>query len=43
MQSLRRTRERRPDLLKQRVFTDEERELLEEILNEPGAFGSSGH
>lgn len=36
-QSLRRTRERRPDLLEQRVFTDEERELLEEILNEPGA------
>ncbi|SFM11795.1 tRNA (guanosine(37)-N1)-methyltransferase TrmD [Marinobacter zhejiangensis] len=36
-QSLRRTRERRPDLLEQRVFTDEERELLDEILNEPGA------
>ena len=36
-QSLRRTRERRPDLLEKRVFTDEERELLEEILNEPGA------
>jgi tRNA (guanine37-N1)-methyltransferase len=42
-QSLRRTRERRPDLLEQRVFTDEERQLLEEILNEPGAFESSGH
>jgi len=42
-QSLRRTRERRPDLLEKRVFTDEERELLEEILNEPGAFESSGH
>ncbi len=36
-QSLRRTRERRPDLLERREFTDEERELLEEILNEPGA------
>ena len=36
-QSLRRTLERRPDLLEQRVFTDEERQLLEEILNEPGA------
>ncbi len=36
-QSLRRTWERRPDLLKERVFTDEERELLDEILNEPGA------
>lgn len=36
-ESLRRTRERRPDLLEQRVLTDEERELLEEILNEPGA------
>ena len=36
-QSLRRTRERRHDLLEKRVFTDEERELLEEILNEPGA------
>ncbi len=35
-ESLRRTRERRPDLLERRVFTDEERELLEEILNEPG-------
>jgi tRNA (guanine37-N1)-methyltransferase len=34
---LRRTRERRPDLLEQRVLTDEERELLDEILNEPGA------
>jgi len=42
-QSLRRTRERRPDLLEQRVLTDEERELLEEILNEPGASESSGH
>jgi tRNA (guanine37-N1)-methyltransferase len=42
-QSLRRTRERRPDLLEKRVFTDEERKLLEEILNEPGAFESSGH
>lgn len=42
-QSLRRTRERRPDLLDKRVFTDEERELLEEILNEPGASESSGH
>jgi tRNA (guanine37-N1)-methyltransferase len=36
-ESLRRTRERRPDLLEQRVLTDEERELLDEILNEPGA------
>lgn len=36
-QSLKRTRERRPDLLEQRVLTDEERELLDEILNEPGA------
>ncbi|MFL1404294.1 tRNA (guanosine(37)-N1)-methyltransferase TrmD [Marinobacter sp. M1N3S26] len=36
-ESLRRTRERRPDLLAQRVQTDEERELLDEILNEPGA------
>lgn len=35
-ESLRRTRERRPDLLQRRVLTDEERELLEEILNEPG-------
>ncbi|MDX1799902.1 MAG: tRNA (guanosine(37)-N1)-methyltransferase TrmD [Marinobacter sp.] len=42
-QSLRRTRERRPDLLAQRVFTDEERELLEELLNEPGASETSGH
>lgn len=42
-QSLRRTRERRPDLLVKRVFTDEERQLLEEILNEPDAFESSGH
>lgn len=36
-ESLRRTWERRPDLLEQRVLTDEERELLDEILNEPGA------
>jgi len=36
-QSLRRTRQRRPDLLEKRVFTDEERQLLVEILNEPGA------
>lgn len=36
-QSLRRTRERRPELLEHRALTDEERELLEEILNEPGA------
>ncbi len=36
-ESLRRTRERRPDLLETRVLTDEERELLDEILNEPGA------
>ncbi len=42
-QSLRRTLERRPDLLEQRVFTDEERQLLQEILNEPGASESSGH
>jgi len=35
-ESLRRTLERRPDLLEKRVLTDEERELLEEILNEPG-------
>jgi len=42
-QSLRRTRERRPDLLEKRVFSDEERELLEEISNEPDAFESSGH
>ena len=42
-QSLRRTRERRPDLLERRVFTDEERELLEEFLNEPGASETSGH
>ncbi|WP_404368805.1 tRNA (guanosine(37)-N1)-methyltransferase TrmD [Marinobacter sp.] len=42
-QALRRTRERRPDLLEQRVFTDEERELLEELLNEPGASETSGH
>lgn len=42
-ESLRRTRERRPDLLQRRVFTDEERALLEEILSEPGASESSGH
>ncbi|MDO3722971.1 tRNA (guanosine(37)-N1)-methyltransferase TrmD [Marinobacter sp. chi1] len=36
-QSLRRTLERRPDLLEKRVFTEEERQLLDEILNEPGA------
>jgi tRNA (guanine37-N1)-methyltransferase len=42
-QSLRRTRKRRPDLLEKRVFTDEERELLEEILNEPSALESSRH
>ncbi len=42
-QSLRRTRERRPDLLEQRVLTDEERELLEELLNEPDASEPSGH
>ena len=42
-QSLRRTLERRPDLLEQRVFTDEERQLLDEILNEPGASEWSGH
>ncbi len=42
-QSLRRTRERRPDLLEKRVFTDEERELLEELFNEPGASETSGH
>ncbi len=42
-ESLRRTQERRPDLLEKRVMTDEERELLEEIFNEPGAFESSGH
>ncbi|OEY66888.1 tRNA (guanosine(37)-N1)-methyltransferase TrmD [Marinobacter sp. X15-166B] len=42
-QSLRRTRERRPDLLERRVLAAEERELLEEILNEPGAFESSRH
>ncbi|QSP96287.1 tRNA (guanosine(37)-N1)-methyltransferase TrmD [Marinobacter salinisoli] len=36
-QSLRRTLERRPDLLERRVFTEEERQLLDEILNEPGA------
>ncbi len=42
-QSLRRTRERRPDLLEKRVLTDEERELLGEILNEPCASESSGH
>ncbi|MBS3803116.1 MAG: tRNA (guanosine(37)-N1)-methyltransferase TrmD [Oleiphilaceae bacterium] len=42
-QSLKRTLERRPDLLRERVCTKEERELLEEILNEPGASESSGH
>jgi tRNA (guanine37-N1)-methyltransferase len=42
-QSLRRTQERRPDLLVKRVLTDEERELLGEILNEPCASESSGH
>lgn len=36
-QSLRLTWKRRPDLLEKRVFTDEERELLEEILNESRA------
>lgn len=36
-QSLKRTRERRPDLLEQRVLTGQERELLDEILNESGA------
>ena len=35
-ESLRRTRERRPDLLEQRVLTDEERELLDEILKRTG-------
>jgi tRNA (guanine37-N1)-methyltransferase len=34
-QQLGRTWQRRPDLLKQRALTDEECELLEEILNEP--------
>src|SRR5690554_623584 len=42
-ESLRRTQERRPDLLEQRVLTEEERQLLDEILNEPGASESSGH
>ncbi|MEC7816355.1 MAG: tRNA (guanosine(37)-N1)-methyltransferase TrmD [Pseudomonadota bacterium] len=42
-ESLRRTRERRPDLLETRVLTDEERQLLDEILNEPGVSESSGH
>ena len=42
-QSLRRTGERRPDLLKQREFSEEERKLLAEILNEPCASESSGH
>ncbi|NWO05419.1 MAG: tRNA (guanosine(37)-N1)-methyltransferase TrmD [Alteromonadaceae bacterium] len=42
-ESLRRTRERRPDLLEQRELTGEERRLLEEIINEPGATESSGH
>lgn len=42
-EALRRTRERRPDLLQQRVLTDEERELLDEVLNEPDASETSGH
>ena len=42
-ESLRRTSERRPDLLEKRELTEEERQLLEEILNEPGASESSGH
>jgi tRNA (guanine37-N1)-methyltransferase len=36
-ESLRRTQARRPDLLEQRELTGEERRLLDEILNEPGA------
>ncbi|MGM0953722.1 MAG: tRNA (guanosine(37)-N1)-methyltransferase TrmD [Pseudomonadota bacterium] len=36
-ESLRRTQERRPDLLEQRELTEEERRLLDEVLNEPGA------
>lgn len=36
-QSLKRTLERRPDLLRARVLTAEERQLLDEITNEPGA------
>jgi tRNA (guanine37-N1)-methyltransferase len=42
-QSLRRTSERRPDLLEKREFSEEERKLLAEILNEPCASESSGH
>lgn len=42
-QSLKRTWERRPDLLEKRQLSDEERELLDQVLNEPGASGSSGH
>ncbi|WP_336367135.1 tRNA (guanosine(37)-N1)-methyltransferase TrmD [Marinobacter sp. C2H3] len=38
-EALRRTRARRPDLLEHRALSDEERELLEEILNEPGVSG----
>ncbi len=36
-ESLRRTQKRRPDLLEQRELTEEERRLLNEVLNEPGA------
>jgi len=42
-ESLRRTQERRPDLLKQRELSEEERKLLDEVLNEPGATEKSGH
>ncbi|WP_111497634.1 MULTISPECIES: tRNA (guanosine(37)-N1)-methyltransferase TrmD [Marinobacter] len=42
-QSLQRTWERRPDLLDRRPLSDEERELLDQVLNERGASGSSGH
>lgn len=42
-QSLMRTWERRPDLLEKRRLTGEERELLNQVLNEPGASGSTGH
>ncbi|BES72504.1 tRNA (guanosine(37)-N1)-methyltransferase TrmD [Marinobacter nanhaiticus D15-8W] len=42
-QSLKRTWERRPDLLEKRQLTGEERELLDQVLNEPGASGSTGH
>ncbi|WP_148861920.1 tRNA (guanosine(37)-N1)-methyltransferase TrmD [Marinobacter fonticola] len=42
-QSLMRTWERRPDLLEKRQLTGEERELLDQVLNEPGASGSTGH